>query len=250
MLAYPKNFEGSITILGEKGTVRVGGVAVNEIQHWEFAEPHSDDETVKQASYQTASVYGFGYPLYYDNVIKVLRGEAEPETEREGLKSLEVLIATYLSARDGRRVALVFLVILARVRGFRQPGVRDSRTIPGVCGGTTPACLVAGRARRRSSSTRGNCFVPLTVALELEWVLRGVYELAPEKVAESFNALLGVRNLHFEREAAVLEAVRRWRTASTSPTSCTMRRPETRVVQDLRPQAAGPGRAHWTEAGN
>jgi predicted dehydrogenase len=36
-----------------------------------------------------------------------LRGEAEPETDgREGLKSLEVLIATYLSARDGRRVAL------------------------------------------------------------------------------------------------------------------------------------------------
>jgi predicted nucleic-acid-binding protein len=52
------------------------------------------------------------------------------------------------------------------------------------------------------------CFVPLTVALELEWVLRGVYELDPAKIAESFNALLGVRNLHFEREAAVLEAVR------------------------------------------
>jgi UDP-N-acetyl-2-amino-2-deoxyglucuronate dehydrogenase len=107
MLAYPKNFEGSITILGEKGTVRVGGVAVNEIQHWEFAEPHADDENVKKASYETTSVYGFGHPLYYDNVIKVLRGEAEPETDgREGLKSLEVLIATYLSARDGRRVAL------------------------------------------------------------------------------------------------------------------------------------------------
>jgi UDP-N-acetyl-2-amino-2-deoxyglucuronate dehydrogenase len=40
-------------------------------------------------------------------VIKVLRGEAEPETDgREGLKSLEVLIAAYKSARDGKRVAL------------------------------------------------------------------------------------------------------------------------------------------------
>jgi UDP-N-acetyl-2-amino-2-deoxyglucuronate dehydrogenase len=107
MLAYPKNFEGSITIIGEKGTVRVGGVAVNEIQHWEFADKLPEDENVKQASYETTSVYGFGHPLYYDNVIKVLRGEAEPETDgREGLKSLEVLIATYLSARDGRRVAL------------------------------------------------------------------------------------------------------------------------------------------------
>jgi UDP-N-acetyl-2-amino-2-deoxyglucuronate dehydrogenase len=42
MLTYPKNMEGSITIIGEKGTVRIGGVAVNEIQHWEFAEPHAD----------------------------------------------------------------------------------------------------------------------------------------------------------------------------------------------------------------
>jgi UDP-N-acetyl-2-amino-2-deoxyglucuronate dehydrogenase len=107
MLTYPKNLEGSITILGEKGTVRIGGVAVNEIQHWEFAEPDADDEKIKEVSYQTTSVYGFGHPLYYDNVIKVLRGEAEPETDgREGLKSLEVLIATYLSARDGKRISL------------------------------------------------------------------------------------------------------------------------------------------------
>lgn len=107
MLTYPKNLEGSITIIGEKGTVRVGGVAVNEIQNWEFAEPHPDDDKVKSASYETTSVYGFGHPLYYDNVIKVMRGEAVPETDgREGLKSLEVLIATYLSARDGKRVSL------------------------------------------------------------------------------------------------------------------------------------------------
>ncbi len=107
MLAYPKNFEGSITIFGEKGTVRIGGVAVNEIQHWEFADKRPEDDKVKEASYQTTSVYGFGHPLYYENVIKTLRGEAEPETDgREGLKSLELLIATYLSARDGSRVNL------------------------------------------------------------------------------------------------------------------------------------------------
>ncbi|MDD5586848.1 MAG: Gfo/Idh/MocA family oxidoreductase [Alphaproteobacteria bacterium] len=107
MLTYPRNLEGSITIIGEKGTVRVGGVAVNEIQHWEFAEPHEDDEKIKQVNYDTTSVYGFGHPLYYDNVIKVLRGEASPETDgREGLKSLEFIIAAYLSARDGKRVAL------------------------------------------------------------------------------------------------------------------------------------------------
>jgi UDP-N-acetyl-2-amino-2-deoxyglucuronate dehydrogenase len=107
MLTYPKNLEGSITILGEKGTVRVGGVAVNDIQHWEFDEFKDYDGEVKEANYQTTSVYGFGHPLYYNNVIEVLRGEAEPETDgREGLKSLEVLIAAYISARDGKTTSL------------------------------------------------------------------------------------------------------------------------------------------------
>ena len=107
MLTYPKNLEGSITLLGEKGTARIGGVAVNEILHWEFDTPHEMDAQIHDASYQTTSVYGFGHPLYYDNVIKTLRGEAEPEIDgREGLKSLELLIAMYLSARDGQRVNL------------------------------------------------------------------------------------------------------------------------------------------------
>jgi UDP-N-acetyl-2-amino-2-deoxyglucuronate dehydrogenase len=107
MLTYPKNLEGSITIIGENGTARVGGVAVNEIQHWEFAESDPDDEAVRDASYHTTSVYGFGHPLYYENVIKVLRGQATPDTDgREGLRSLELLIAMYRAARDGRRVSL------------------------------------------------------------------------------------------------------------------------------------------------
>ena len=107
MLTYPKNLEGSLTILGEHGTVRVGGVAVNQIEHWEFADRRPEDEGIAQANYQTTSVYGFGHPLYYDNVIQTLRGEAQAETDgREGLRSLEMLIASYLSARDGRRVAL------------------------------------------------------------------------------------------------------------------------------------------------
>ena len=107
MLTYPKNLEGSITILGENGTVRVGGLAVNEIQHWDFLDSDPEDENVKSASYETSSVYGFGHPLYYENVVNVMRGNTEPETDgREGLRSLEVLIATYLSARDGKRISL------------------------------------------------------------------------------------------------------------------------------------------------
>ena len=107
MLTYPRNLEGSITILGEQGTAVVGGVAVNEIKHWEFAATEDDDAAIREANYSPTSVYGVGHPAYYNNVIDVLRGEAKPETDgREGLRSLETLIAIYTSARDGRRVSL------------------------------------------------------------------------------------------------------------------------------------------------
>ena len=107
MLTHGKNFEGSITILGERGTVRIGGVAVNRIDHWEFDEALPEDAAVKDASYATPSVYGPGHPLYYDNVIATLRGEKHAEVDGyEGLRSLEVIIAAYRSARDGVRVGL------------------------------------------------------------------------------------------------------------------------------------------------
>ena len=111
MLTYPQNLEGSITILGEKGTVRVGGVAVNEIQHWEFADQRPEDATIRQASYATTSVYGFGHPLYYDNVIQTLRGEAEPETFEFTVTEL-----------DGRRAARIKV---RRLGTTPEPGADD-----------------------------------------------------------------------------------------------------------------------------
>ena len=107
MLTYAKNLEGSVTLLGERGTVRIGGTAVNKIEHWQFDAPHEDDALVERASYGIDSVYGPGHALYYDNVLKTLRGEAHAEVDGyEGLRSLEVLIAAYRSARDGVRVGL------------------------------------------------------------------------------------------------------------------------------------------------
>lgn len=107
MLTYPKNLEGSITILGEKGTVRIGGEAVNKIDHWDFSDSNVYDDDVRNNSYEIESVYGFGHSLYYQNVIDVLQGKAQPETDgSEGLKSLEVIIAAYLSARSGKIISL------------------------------------------------------------------------------------------------------------------------------------------------
>jgi UDP-N-acetyl-2-amino-2-deoxyglucuronate dehydrogenase len=107
VLTHPRNFEGSITLLGEKGTVKVGGTAVNRIEHWQFADYDDDDKLIDAANTSPPTVYGFGHEGYYRNVLAVLRGEAKPGTDgREGRKSLELILGIYESAKTGREVPL------------------------------------------------------------------------------------------------------------------------------------------------
>ena len=107
MLTFPRNLEGSITILGEKGSVKIGGTAVNKVEHWMFAEYDDDDKRIEQANTNPPSVYGFGHEAYYRNVVAVLRGEAVADTDgRAGRKSLELILGIYESARTGCDVPL------------------------------------------------------------------------------------------------------------------------------------------------
>lgn len=107
MLTYPRNLEGSITLLGEQGTVRIGGTAVNKVEHWEFSDYDDDDKLVEAVTTNPPTVYGFGHEGYYRNVLAVLRGEALPDTDgRSGRKSLELILGIYESARTGREVPL------------------------------------------------------------------------------------------------------------------------------------------------
>ncbi len=55
------------------------------------------------------------------------------------------------------------------------------------------------------------CFVPLTVSLELEWVLRGVYKIERVKIASLFDRLLLTANLFFESESTVRTALNGYR---------------------------------------
>jgi UDP-N-acetyl-2-amino-2-deoxyglucuronate dehydrogenase len=107
VLTYPRNMEGSVTILGEKGTVKIGGTAVNRVEHWQFADYDDDDKLVDAANTNPPTVYGFGHDGYYRNVLAVLRGQARPGTDgREGRKSLELILGIYESAKTGREVPL------------------------------------------------------------------------------------------------------------------------------------------------
>ena len=107
VLTYPRNLEGSITIIGERGTVKIGGTAVNRVEHWTFADYDDDDKLVDAANTNPPTVYGFGHEGYYRNVLAVLRGEAKPETDgRAGRKSLELILGIYESAKTGCEVAI------------------------------------------------------------------------------------------------------------------------------------------------
>jgi UDP-N-acetyl-2-amino-2-deoxyglucuronate dehydrogenase len=109
MLTYPRNLEGSITVLGERGTVQIAGTALNRVEQWQFAEYHDDDREAEalRVAPDPLSLYGSGHRPYYENVVKVLRGEAAPGTDgREGRKSLELILGIYESARSGREIHL------------------------------------------------------------------------------------------------------------------------------------------------
>ncbi len=107
MLTFPRNLEGSITILGEKGSVKIGGTAVNKVETWQFADYDDDDQMVQAVGTNPPTVYGFGHEQYYRNVLSVLTGHAKPDTDgRAGRKSLELILGIYESAKTGREIPL------------------------------------------------------------------------------------------------------------------------------------------------
>ncbi len=107
MLTYPENIEGSFTILGEKGSVRIGGKAVNKIDLWKFKDQHEDDLEIEKCNTEPKNIYGFGHYMYYKNMLDDLQGiDKSICNGEEGLKSLEVIIAAYKSALTGEKIHL------------------------------------------------------------------------------------------------------------------------------------------------
>jgi len=107
----PTDLEGSISILGEHGTVEIGGFAVNEMKVWQF-EPSlpSDEEVRTRYSVNPPSVYGFGHLAYYEHVVDCIVNERQHLVDGlEGRRSLELISAIYESVETGREVSLRFV---------------------------------------------------------------------------------------------------------------------------------------------
>lgn len=106
----PADLEGSLSILGETGSVVIGGFAVNKLETWQFAEAEPDDEHVTSAfSENPPDVYGFGHRAFYEHVVHSIRTNGAQLVDGiEGRKSLELISAIYESIESGTEVRLRF----------------------------------------------------------------------------------------------------------------------------------------------
>ncbi len=106
--ARPKDLEGSLSILGERGIVEIGGFAVNELKTWEF-EDNVPLQPISDSSENPPDVYGFGHRAYIRHVVDSLENDTPALVDGlEGRKSLELISAIYESIETGQEVALRF----------------------------------------------------------------------------------------------------------------------------------------------
>jgi predicted dehydrogenase len=101
--ARPRDFEASISVVGEKGVAKISGIALNEVETWEFVDSLPEDAQAKLIFSQAVpSGYGLGHGPYLRDLCANLRtGRAAPVPAEEGLKSLHLLHAIYSSMERG-----------------------------------------------------------------------------------------------------------------------------------------------------
>lgn len=106
----PRDLEASISILGEKGSVEIGGFAVNKIIHWQFDEMKDEDSLIIKDSFENPpNVYGFGHKSYYQDIVNsILENTNHKVDGLEGKKSVEIISAIYESMETKKEVYLRF----------------------------------------------------------------------------------------------------------------------------------------------
>ena len=105
---YPRNLEETLYIFGEKGTVKAGGKSVNLIEEWQFADNLDNADEVKQNYFENPpNVYGFGHKPLYKDVIEAIENDRQPYvTAIDGRNALELVLAIYKSAAEGKSIKL------------------------------------------------------------------------------------------------------------------------------------------------
>jgi UDP-N-acetyl-2-amino-2-deoxyglucuronate dehydrogenase len=119
----PSDLEGSLSILGEGGSVEIGGFAVNCMKEWRFTATAPDDDSIRTGTHENPpNVYGFGHQAYLSHVVRSVRdGSPSLVDGLEGRKSLELISAIYESAESGREVEMRFRPRFSRLGSPGRP---------------------------------------------------------------------------------------------------------------------------------
>ena len=107
----PIDLEGSLSLLGETGSVVIGGFAVNELQTWNFADETEEQRQaiLAESSETPPNVYGYGHQRYLEHVLDCIENNKQALVDGlEGRRSLELINAIYESAETRREVVLRF----------------------------------------------------------------------------------------------------------------------------------------------
>ena len=100
--SYRKNMEGSITIFGEKGTVKVGGQYLNELEYQNIEDFRIENlrESGKPNDYGDYQGSMSNHDKVYENLVSVLTNQGIIATNGfEGLKTVEIIDKIYSSAQ-------------------------------------------------------------------------------------------------------------------------------------------------------
>jgi len=99
---YPKNLEETLSIFGEKGTVVIGGLAVNKIKYWRF--PDQEGHPFQNLP-DPDTVYGSGHIPLYKDFYESINDNKEPYINgTEGQKAVEAVLGIYKSAKERRPI--------------------------------------------------------------------------------------------------------------------------------------------------
>ncbi|MBN2472776.1 MAG: Gfo/Idh/MocA family oxidoreductase [Anaerolineae bacterium] len=106
-LTYPQNLEGSVAIFGERGSIKVGGTALNRRTIWKLeGELEKEREILTREQLDPPSVYGSSHRIVIQKMAQAVLEDTVPETHgQEARRSLALIEAIYQSARTGQPVA-------------------------------------------------------------------------------------------------------------------------------------------------
>ena len=99
---------GGVALFGEKGSLKVGGTALNRKVFWKIAgEIEHEKELLTREEVDPPSIYGASHRHVIEDMMQAIDENREPQTNgAEGRKSLVLVNAMYESARTAREVFL------------------------------------------------------------------------------------------------------------------------------------------------